>query len=81
MLYFDKFAVIIFTFTTIAIASMDLGLPYNQNEIYLYQHPAFQVLSVISGIYLNVKDFTTGFTVFSLWVLIKFFKFSKLELK
>lgn len=76
---FNTFAIIVFTFATIAVASMDLGMPYNKNEIYLYQHPAFQVLSVISGIYLNVPNFKTGFTVFTLWVLIKFFKFSKIK--
>lgn len=75
----NNIATIIFTLSTIAVLSLDLGVDYNSNEIKVYQHPIFQVLAIISGIYLNVNDFRTGFAVFSFWIIMKYFKFNSLN--
>lgn len=67
----NNLATMIFTLATI---SLDLNIEFNSNEIKLYQHPYFQILAVLSGIYLNVNDFRSGFLVFSVWVIMKYFK-------
>jgi len=68
---------IIFTLSTIAIISKDLGLQYSDNEKMVYQHPLFQLLVILSGIYMNVDNLQTGSIVFTLWIILKFFKFTK----
>lgn len=70
-----NYATIIFTLATIAVVSLDLGKEYNKNEVIIYQHPIFQILVVLSGIYLNVSNLHQGSIVFISWILIKFFKF------
>lgn len=70
----NNLATIIFTLASIAILSLDLGIDFNSNEIKVYKHPYFQILAVLSGIYLNVNDFRSGFLVFTLWVIMKYFK-------
>ena len=69
--------IIIFTLSTIAIVSMDLGVEYSDNEKMVYQHPIFQLLVIVSGIYMNVDNIQTGFIIFTLWTILKFFKFTK----
>ncbi|ADO67073.1 hypothetical protein crov040 [Cafeteria roenbergensis virus] len=71
----SNYATIIFTLATIAVVSLDLGKEYNKNEVIIYQHPIFQILVVLSGIYLNVSNLQQGSIVFIIWILIKFFKF------
>lgn len=67
--------IIIFTLSTIAIISMDLGLEYSDNEKMVYQHPLFQLLAILSGIYMNIDNLQNGIIVFTLWTILKFFKF------
>jgi hypothetical protein len=54
---------------------MDLGLEYSDNEKMVYQHPLFQLLAILSGIYMNIDTLQNGIIVFTLWTILKFFKF------
>ena len=73
-------ATTIFALSTVAILSLDLGVDYNKNEIKVYQHPLFQLMAILSGVYLNVTDFRSGFFVFSFWVILKYFTITPLKL-
>lgn len=73
-------ATIIFTLSSVAILSLDLGIDYNKNEIKVYQHPLFQLLAILSGIYLNVPDLTSGFFTFILWIILKYFTITPMKL-
>jgi len=77
----SNLATIIFTLSTIAILSLDLGLNYNQNEIAVYQHPIFQILAILSGIYLNVTSIRQGTIIFTIWIMLKYFKIKQLDHK
>lgn len=70
---------IIFTLATVAIVSMDLGVSYNSNEIKIYQNTFFQLLAVLSGIYLNSTDLRSGSIVFFTWLILKYYKIKFLD--
>lgn len=69
---------IIFTLASIAILSLDLGIDHNKNEKKFYQHPIFQILAVLSGIYLSVTDIREGTIIFTIWIFLKYFKFKNI---
>lgn len=75
----SNLATIIFTLSTIAIVSLDLGIDYNKNEVAVYQHPIFQILAILSGIYLNVTSIRQGTVIFTIWIMLKYFKFKPLK--
>lgn len=71
----NYYATIIFTLSSIAVLSMDLGINYNKNEQTIYQHPIFQIMAILSGIYLNTNNFNQGTIVFIIWFALKYFTF------
>lgn len=57
---------------TVAIASMDLGVDYNQQEKKVYTSLVFQILAVFSVGYLMAEDINQGLVLLLVWAAIKY---------
>ena len=57
---------------TVAIASMDLGVDYNEREKSVYTSLIFQMLAVFSVGYLMAEDTNQGLILLLVWTIIKY---------
>jgi len=57
---------------TVAIASMDLGVDYNEQEKKVYTSLVFQILAVFSVGYLMAEDTNQGIVLLLIWTGIKY---------
>ena len=58
---------------TVAIASMDLGVDYNEDEKKVYTSFIFQMLAVLSVGYLMAEDTNQAVVLLLVWGAIKYF--------
>ena len=57
---------------TVAIASMDLGVDYNDDERKVYTSLVFQAMAVFSVGYLMAEDTNQAVVLLAIWAIIKY---------
>jgi hypothetical protein len=62
---------------TVAIISMDLGLPYSESEASFYTHPLIQVIAVFCVGYQMLENISLSGIILVVWLVIKYFKHLK----
>mgnify|MGYP007072428911 CR=1 FL=1 len=62
---------LIVALSTMAIVSIDLGLPYNKKELQLYKNPFFQLLTVSCIAYLIIENKYYTLFIVSIWTILK----------
>ena len=79
---FSNIADAVTALVTIAIISMDLGLPYNASEEAFYTNPLFQSLAVFCVAYEMIDNLHLSSILLGIWLFIKYSKyFNKPDLK
>lgn len=71
---FRNISLIISTLAVIAIVSMDLGVPYNQQERLIYTNQWFQIMVLFAVAYINTEKINLTLITLGIWLLIKYFK-------
>lgn len=62
---------------TVAILSMDLGVPYSKSEEKIYTNPLIQAIAVFCVAYEMLQDLSITGVIVGVWLLIKYFKYFK----
>ena len=62
---------------TMAVISMDLGLPYTKSEERFYTHPLVQVIAVFCVGYQMLENISLAGILLVIWLVIKYFKHLK----
>ena len=63
---------LIVAISTMAIVSMDLGIPYNRFEQKIYTSSIFQIITVISIAFLVIENLKYTLIMSLVWLLIKY---------
>ena len=69
---FLAFTIIIVALCTVAIVSMDLGVPYSKSEEKIYTNKIFQTIAAFSIAYGITKNTYKSLFVTMLWLGIKY---------
>ena len=71
---FSNIADAVTAIATVAIVSMDLGLPYSKSEITFYTNPIVQSIVVFCVAYEMLENLSLSAVLLGVWLLIKYFK-------
>jgi len=74
---FTNVADAVTAFATVAILSMDLGVPYSKSEESFYTHPAVQAIAVFCVAYEMLDNLSIAGVILAAWLLVKYFKHFK----
>tara|TARA_B100001093_G_C26747483_1_gene979537 strand:+ start:566 stop:874 length:309 start_codon:yes stop_codon:yes gene_type:complete len=78
---FSNIADTVTVIATVAVISMDLGLPYTSSETAFYTHPIIQSIIVFCVAYEMLENLSLSTIILGVWLLIKYFNFLKTAIK